>query len=201
MNGQEKILFLGDSITDAGHNLDGEPDSLGDGYVRLAAERLSDRNVRVVNKGHDGFTVPGLLRMLDMDCKEAKPDVVTVLIGCNDAGIVMNTGKSLKEQGFEENYDLLIRRILTETGARLLCMGPFIFPEPARYRLWIPVIREAEAIEKKAALEYGVQFIPLHDTLNEAAEREGVREITVDGIHLTPRGAEIVAQAWMRNFV
>ncbi|QEK16752.1 SGNH/GDSL hydrolase family protein [[Clostridium] hylemonae] len=197
MEGQTKLLFLGDSITDADHNLDGDPDSLGDGYVRIIAERIKDRGVCFVNKGHDGFTVPALLRMLDADCISAAPDVVTVLIGCNDAGIEMHTQRTLKQQKFEENYGRLIRRIRTETAARILCMGPFIFAEPARYRRWFPVIEEAEAIERKMALRYGAEFLPLHNVLNRAADAEGTGEITVDGIHLNRRGARIVAEEWL----
>ena len=43
MPGGKKIIFLGDSITDAGHNFqpvrEGEP-GLGDGYVRRIAAML-----------------------------------------------------------------------------------------------------------------------------------------------------------------
>lgn len=76
-------------------------------------------------------------------------------------------------------------------------MGPFIFAEPARYRRWFPVIEEAEAIERKMALRYGAEFLPLHNVLNRAADAEGTGEITVDGIHLNRRGARIVAEEWL----
>ena len=195
-----KYLFLGDSITDACHNLYRDPGRLGNGFVRIISDRLEDKemkDVEIINEGHDGFTVRGLLLLLDMDCISKKPDVVTILIGINDVAVEMNTGKTLKEQNFEENYELLLKRVRSETEARIICMGPFIFPKPEEYLLWNPHVSEAEAIERKLAEKYGAEFIPLHDVVNRAALEEGVDEITVDGTHLTARGAGILADEWL----
>ena len=202
MPGGKKIIFLGDSITDAGHNFqpvrEGET-GLGDGYVRRIAAMLHGEEADIRNAGHDGFTVQGLLRMLEWDCLRHSPDVVSVLVGCNDAAVCMNTGRTLDEIGFAESYKRLLRRIREGTRARILCMGSFIFPCPLEYRNWIPLIREIEAAEQEAAREAGALFIPLHDLLNREAEAVGYDQITVDGIHLTERGAEIIACEWIKR--
>ena len=192
------IIFLGDSITDAFHNMDGA-NSLGRGYVRRIADRLYDDGYKgeIRNAGHDGFTTARVLRMLEYDCLRHQPDLVSVLVGCNDAGICMNTGKTLKEQGFQQNYEELLRRLTYETKASVVCMGPFIFPFPEEYANWIPTIREAENIERRAAEKYGAVFLPLHDRLNEVAREIGYYAVTTDGIHLTERGAHIVADEWI----
>ena len=195
----KKILFLGDSITDAHHNLGVDDRGLGDGYVQMIARRLeeSGEEARVENRGHDGFTVQGLWRMLGRDCILRKPDVVSILIGCNDVGIMMNTGKSLNEQGFARYYQNLLEEILTETVADIICMGPFIFPHTEEYRRWIPGILMAEQMVKEAALAYGLPFIPLHEEMLKEADRKGYDALTEDGIHLTREGAKIVAGKWM----
>ena len=107
------IIFLGDSITDAFHNMDGA-NSLGRGYVRRIADRLYDDGYKgeIRNAGHDGFTAAGVLRMMEYDCLRHQPDLVSVLVGCNDAGICMNTGKTLKEQGFQQNYEELLKSVM-----------------------------------------------------------------------------------------
>ena len=40
--------------------------------------------------------------MLEHDCILRQPDIVSLLIGCNDVGVMMNTGKSLEEQELKQ---------------------------------------------------------------------------------------------------
>lgn len=197
----EYIIFLGDSITDAFHNMSGE-ESLGKGYVREISDRLRlDKwEGKIYNAGHDGFTVAGVLKMLDYDCCQYLPSIVSVLIGCNDVGIWMNTGKTLEVQEFKKNYDKLLYRVTCEMGASVICMGPFIFPFPQEYENWIPAIRKVEKLEREVAEKYGAFFLPLHDRLNEEAEKRGYSAITTDGIHLTIDGARIIADEWLQKF-
>lgn len=196
----KKIVFLGDSITDAFHKMNVDEEKLGNGYVSIIARKLrqSGQEYFMRNAGHDGFTVSGLLRLFEYDCQQYDPDLVSVQIGCNDVAVEMNTGKTLEQQEFAENYRKLLGRIRRETKADILCMGPFIFPHPLEYTNWIPAIRRAEEIERRIAGEYEAEFLPLHDVLNRTAEQVGYDRITVDGSHLTEEGAEIVAQEWMR---
>lgn len=205
MGKKEKIIFLGDSITDAGHNFQPAAEGerrLGNGYVFEIARMMGkNRAADIRNAGHDGFTVQGVLRMLEYDCLRHKPDLVSILVGCNDAAVYMNTGKTLKEQRFAENYRLLLRRVREETDARIISMGPFIFPKPLEYVNWIPVIREIEGTQMEIAGESGALFIPLQDVMNRAVKDAGYDRITADGIHLTREGARILAETWIREVI
>ena len=193
------IVFMGDSITDSFHKFHVDEAGLGNGYVALIAEQLRERGRAdfIRNSGHDGFTVSGLLRLFEYDCLQFHPDLVTVQIGSNDAAVEMNTGKTIEEQKFAENYRKLLGRIREETGAKILCLGPFIFPHPLEYANWIPVIQKIETLERQIAAEEGAVFQPLHDRLNQAAKEQGYEAITVDGTHLTREGAKIMANAWL----
>ena len=109
------IVFLGDSITDASHCFLENP--LGNGYVNMVAEKLNDsdggrKKYDIMNRGHDGFTIHGVKRILEKECILKRPDVVSILIGCNDVGVMMNTGKSLEEQQFEACYEAIVKEIL-----------------------------------------------------------------------------------------
>ena len=194
----KKIVFLGDSITDS-HRLFSE-NGLGDGYVYFIARELKMRGeeVRILNRGHDGFTVQGVRRFLAKDCILQKPDVVSLLVGCNDVGLMMNTGKSLKEQEFLNNYREILKELRTETDAKIICAGPFIFPWPLEYQNWIPGIREVERLEGMVAKEQNVRFLPLHEKMQQAAERYGYQKITTDGIHLTELGNQFLAKEWLK---
>ena len=116
-----KIVFMGDSITDSFHKFHVDEAGLGNGYVALIAERLRERGRAdfIRNSGHDGFTVSGLLRLFEYDCLQFHPDMVTVQIGSNDAAVEMNTGKTIEEQKFAENYRKLLGRVREETGLTL----------------------------------------------------------------------------------
>ena len=202
MNGcMKKIIFLGDSITDAEHCFSENP--LGNGYVDMVDKKLNHSAGRgkkydILNCGHDGFTIQGVKRMLEHDCISREPDIVSLLIGCNDVGVMMNTGKSLEEQEFAACYESVIKELTERTNARVICMAPFIFPYPRKYLNWIPGIRQAEEIEKKIAEKYHVEFLKFQDIMISAAEKAGYEKITTDGIHLTEGGNEIIAGELIR---
>ena len=117
----KKIIFLGDSITDASHCFLENP--LGNGYVNMVAEKLNDsdggrKKYDIMNRGHDGFTIHGVKRILEKECILKRPDVVSILIGCNDVGVMMNTGKSLEEQQFEACYEAIVKEITEQSDAK-----------------------------------------------------------------------------------
>ena len=197
-----RIVFLGDSITDANHNWNVDPFGLGDGYVSIVAQALRERgeDVTILNRGHDGFTKQGVRRTLIRDCLLRKPDIVSILIGCNDVGVMMNTGRTLEEQEFEAEFEAVINIIREETDAQIICMTPFIFPHPQEYENWIPGIKKAEKCIKTVVDKYSLQCICLHDYLQEQAKQYGYSELTTDGIHLTRKGAKLVAEKWLQVY-
>ena len=139
----KNFVFLGDSITDAGRLWLPEYNGLGNGYVKILSEKLSDK-FSVINKGHGSFTLPFLLRNLTTDCLSLSPAAVSILIGINDVGVAKNTGKSLRAQEFASNYDTLIRRLLEASIPSVFLMSPFLFSRPQEYLNWLPELREAE---------------------------------------------------------
>ena len=71
------ILFIGDSITDCGRR-DDEPDFLGDGYVRLIAEKLTGRTI--LNRGISGNRAIDLRDRWDVDVVAEYPEILTVYV-------------------------------------------------------------------------------------------------------------------------
>lgn len=193
------LLFLGDSITDAGRLFSKCPDGLGDGYVAALDSMINDGavNFRLINKGHDGFTVPRIISRLPQDCYPFKPDIVSILAGINDAAVCMNTGISLEDYGFTDHYENLLLSVRSHTTAKIICAGPFIFPYPREYLNWIPLVREMEQRIRELAAKYRITYTPLQDPLNEAAQEYGWEKITVDGVHLTGLGHRLAAEAWL----
>lgn len=188
------FLFLGDSITDSHRFWIPETNSLGDGYVSMLYQDLTGAGqaVRFINRGHNGFTVPALLRSLSLD-ELPKADFISVLIGINDVGVAMENETTLDALRFAEDYAHLLDILQSRTDASLLCAGPFLFPHPQKYLLWMKEVRKAEETVAALAEKAKIPFLPLHDTLNNAAETYGYDAITVDGIHLTGQGHRLLA--------
>lgn len=87
-----RIVFLGDSITEAGAG--------PHGYVTLARQAARRGHARrapeVIGAGISGNRVPDLLARLDRDVLARKPDVVVIYIGINDVWHSQNGGGTPK---------------------------------------------------------------------------------------------------------
>ena len=76
----DKIVFLGDSITQAG--------AKPGGYVTLVAaellEQMPSKKIKVVGAGISGNRVPDLQKRLEKHVLRRKPNLVFIYIGIND---------------------------------------------------------------------------------------------------------------------
>ena len=199
-----ELICLGDSITDCNRLFEDYP--LGNGYVRLLARKISqDSEIR--NYGVDGFTVARVLE--NVSCSRiplSSSSVVTLLIGINDIGLMMNTDRTEEQkqkmmQNFFIHYDQLLKLLLQSifpersniAHGSIILMEPFIFPHPDQYRLWIPYVKAMSDGIARLAEKYQLPYILLHDFFNSIAAQKGYDAITTDGIHLTFFGHELLA--------
>ena len=91
LHDRQTMVMIGDSITDCGRR--GEKYPLwGDGYVKIFADLLLCRRPTwhntILNRGIGGSTVIELQERWTDDVLAHRPDVVTILIGINDASDV-----------------------------------------------------------------------------------------------------------------
>ena len=88
----EKLVMIGDSITDVGRARPiGEgraDDALGRGYVMMVDALLGavypERLIRVINMGVSGNTTRDLKARWQTDVLDLKPDWLSIMIGAND---------------------------------------------------------------------------------------------------------------------
>ncbi|GAA1807899.1 hypothetical protein GCM10009682_32140 [Luedemannella flava] len=119
------VLFIGDSITDAGRDR-ANPDDLGHGYALIAAALFGARHpghgVRFGNRGIGGDRVRDLRKRWTEDCITLRPDVVSVMIGVNDTWRGFDSGDVTSTEDYENDY----REILTATrvGHRRVHLTP-----------------------------------------------------------------------------
>lgn len=191
------LLCLGDSITDCGRLFDTPP--LGSGYVYLLSQKLKEHEMdwHITNCGVDGFTTARLLANAESFYLPLAADLITILVGINDIGLMMNTSRTPEQQRAMmtktlQNYRQLLQ-CLTRADCPAVLMEPFIFPCPQQYRNWIPLVRTLSQGIQTLSEEFHCPYIQLHDYLNQEAYRLGMEALTPDGIHLTPDGHEILA--------
>lgn len=82
-----KLLFQGDSITDASRVRD-DYHNLGNGYPKFAARYISEKFKNIefefINLGISGNQTKDLVERLQSDFIDIQPDIVSILIGVND---------------------------------------------------------------------------------------------------------------------
>ena len=202
-----KILFFGDSITDAGRDRSGDfgLTSYGHGYVKFAAGELLGKDpagYEIVNRGISGNRIVDLYARIKVDCWNVEPDVLSILIGVNDVWHEVGQKNGVELDRLEKVY----RMLLEDTKKRLpnvkivLC-EPFVLKGSAtaeRYDEFLQVYEYAKVV-KKLAEEYGLYFLPLQEKLSEAA-KSGAEYYLSDGVHPAMAGAKLIADEWLKLF-
>ncbi|WP_299038655.1 GDSL-type esterase/lipase family protein [uncultured Pseudokineococcus sp.] len=198
-----RVVLTGDSITETGRHEDAS--GLGTGYARLVAERLAaSARARggdvphVVNTGVGGDRLVDLERRWDEDVLAHEPALVSVLVGINDTWRRHDGGEPSPADAFEARLDGLLRRT-TAAGARLVLLEPFVVPvEPGQER-WEDDLGPRRSALRAVADRHGAVLVPTAAAVAEAAGRRSAVAVAADGVHPTPLGHRVLADAWVAS--
>lgn len=194
-----KILFQGDSITDADRNRDDIHD-LGYGYPKYAAKYIKEyfdgMDFEFVDLGISGDQTINLVNRLQSDFIDVQPDIVSILIGVNDTWHRAENKEWLSNEKFEENYRTVLEAIKTKTNAKIVILEQFLLP--AEDKLFFREDLDPKIqITRKLAREYADLFIPLDGILAAACVHTDYRVLSADGVHLTrAEGADFVGHIY-----
>ncbi len=205
-----KILFFGDSITDAsrgGKDVVFPPNKeLGNGYVACVARKLLERDLggyEIYNRGISGNRIVDLYARIKIDCWNIEPDLINILIGVNDIWheIIYNNGVEI------DRFENIYRMMLNETRAKLpntkiMICEPFVLrgtKTEENYDRFLTV-KEYAKVAKKLCDEIGATYVPLQDAIDKAGEQYGCSSILYDGVHPTLKGAIVIANEWIKAY-
>ena len=87
-----KVIFLGDSITQAAESEEGE--GTYKGFITSLKENVG-QEMELINKGISGNKVPDLLLRYKNDVLDLKPNIVFIYIGINDVWHKYDWGSGL----------------------------------------------------------------------------------------------------------
>ena len=187
-----KIVFFGDSITDAGRDKENSND-LGNGFVLLAANKLRllypEKDLTILNRGVSGDRTRELLDRIDKDVIAERPDVVVMLIGINDIGRRF-LGSVTTEEQFRKNYQELIDKI-TGTGAKLILIAPFVLDIPM-CEVFRPFVNSFnEVVREVAGGKY--PLVPMDEIFRGLAQDTPPATFAEDGVHPSQTGCGYIA--------
>jgi lysophospholipase L1-like esterase len=197
----QKILFVGDSITDCDRRGSAAP--LGDGYVSMFNNFLQalypELHLTIVNRGVSGDTTRDLHARWQRDVIDLRPDWLSVGIGINDVwryfGDDLRSAVPIDE--YESTLRLLLDRALTATGAGLIMMEPYMI-EPD---LSQPMRRKMDLYRARfdvIAADYKAILVPTQVAFDTVLQHTKPEQWADDKIHPNPPGHAVIALAFLK---
>ncbi len=203
------FLFQGDSITDGNRGRNTDPNHImGHGYAFSIASRVgadfADAGHTFFNRGVSGNTILDLQKRWKADTLDLNPDVLSILVGINDAGAEIEKRDTAQTtDAFENTY----RQLLKETkmvlpDVKLVLGVPFVVPSGRRkdnYPAWREATLPRDRAVRKLAAEFGAILIDYPKVFVAASKKAPLDYWIWDGIHPTISGHELMAREWIKQ--
>jgi lysophospholipase L1-like esterase len=203
-----RLLFQGDSITDMkwGRNQADRNHYLGHSYVYLIASRLGvdmpQAQLEFFNRGVSGNRVGDLRKRWQEDAVDMKPDLLSVLIGTNDAG---KSPDGIDIEQWEKDYRFILDSSRkANPNLRVVLLDPFLvrsgrMADPAVFENRNGQIQRLLPIVAKLASDYEAVHIRTQELFDAAAEQVSAEHWIWDGVHPLPQGHELIARQWLHE--
>ncbi len=193
-----KILFQGDSITDAGRDKRNYHD-MGPGYPHYASEQIKldfpNTELEFINLGISGTRSGQLLDRAYRDIILIDADIISVLIGINDIWHRYGADKvDTSDERIALHYRTLMSKLKTETNAKIVAISPYVLDAPDKVQIKSDLDNILPMI-KEVAKEYADVYIPLDELFAEAIKTQPQpMYYSADGIHPNDNGARFIGK-------
>jgi lysophospholipase L1-like esterase len=192
---KKKVVFFGDSITEAGVNKGGYIDLLNQEIVKKG---LADK-YELVGAGVSGNKIYDLYLRLEKDVLDQHPDVVVIWVGVNDVWHKADFGTGTDLDKYGKFYDAVVKKIQA-TGAKVLVVTPAAIGERTDYsnsqdgdlNIFSNWIRGSAAENKLGLVDLRKSFHEYSVANNPKNEEKGI--LTSDRVHLNAKGNAFVAE-------
>jgi lysophospholipase L1-like esterase len=201
----DRIGFIGDSITMQG------------GFIRLVREGIGQSDhtknlgVQLFQHGLNGGRVDSIVegvtpwgkqdpfsKLLEKD----KPTIVVIYLGVND----VTHGGAVSPEAFESGLGKLVSEA-KQAGAMVILATPAVAgekhdgtnPHDAKMDQYAAISRKVGAANQVALCDLRKAFIESLKTNNRENKPRGV--LTYDGIHMSPKGNELLANEFARSII
>lgn len=190
---KKKVVFFGDSITQAGVN--------PGGYISLLRDKLAKENIsnyELIGAGIGGNKVYDLYLRMEDDVLAKSPDIVVIYVGVNDVWHKRSFGTGTDADKFEKFYRAIIKklqayniRVVVCTPATIGEHKDFTNPQDGELNQYSAIIRKIAQSENLPVVDLRTVFTQYLQANNPEDKDKGV--LTVDGVHLNEKGNAMVA--------
>lgn len=202
----QKLLFIGDSITDCGRarpHGEGLGGALGNGYVQMVDALLGATNpqlsLRIINNGTSGNTVRDLKNRWNEDVLELRPDWLSIMIGTNDVWRQLDSPRQTEIHVLPDEYEHTLRELVSSTRSGLqglILMTPF-YLEPLREDAMRAHMDEYGAIVRNIAREHDAIFVDTQAAFDAVLQHAHSSSLAWDRVHPNAVGHMTIARAWL----
>ena len=219
----KRVLYIGDSITDGAWgnskvwNTPSEERNhtdmnhiYGHGYMMICASyyqaTFPEEQYSFFNRGISGNTLDDLKSRWQKDAIDLTPDVISILIGTNDAARYLQQKETFSAEEWEKDF----RQLLCNTKAalpnvRIVLCTPFVakvgkMKESQDYSQREHIVRQMAESVKAIARDINAILIPFDEMFDELNANAPAETYWIwDGIHPTPAAHYRMSQLWIKT--
>jgi lysophospholipase L1-like esterase len=190
----QKVVFFGDSITQAG--------AKPGGFIVKMTEALAQKNLssdyELMGAGIGGNKVYDLYLRMDDDVLAQNPDIVIIWIGVNDVWHKTLSGTGTDIDKFEKFYVAIINKLLDRHIRVLLCTPAVIGEKTDFTNQQDGDLNAYSQVVRNLAQKFHCGLVDLHEIFHnyELKNNPGNKEsgiLTLDKVHLNDAGNQLVA--------
>ena len=203
-----KVIFLGDSITQQGADLD-------IGFISLLKNNLSQSDFELIGKGISGNKISDLLVRYKTDVLDLNPDIVFIYIGINDVWHKYDFGTGSDIDLYENGLRQIISDI-KDNGAEVILCTPTVIGENKGEFTLVNQFKNLETMEimnkdlddysdviRKLSAEFNTELVDLRKIfMNYISENNPDNNpsgiTTYDGVHLNDIGNKLIADEMIK---
>ena len=199
---KQRIVFFGDSITQAGVKPDGFITRLGE----MMKQKGIDNNYELTGAGIGGNKVYDLYLRMDEDVMAKNPDVVVIWVGVNDVWHKRSFGTGTDPDKFEKFYNAIIKKLQAKNIKVLICTPAAIGEKTDFSNEQDGDLNKYSNIIRSIAKNNNCQLIDLRKmtldyNLANNKENKDRGILTIDGVHLNETGNRVVADIMYKALV
>ena len=195
----KKVIFFGDSITQAGV----QPN----GYITVMKDMLrhegDSADYDLIGAGIGGNKVYDLYLRLEDDVLSKSPDIVVIYVGVNDVWHKSSSGTGTDADKFEKFYRAIIKKVQSANAKVILVTPATIGEKKAYMNQQDGDLNKYSGTIKSIGSDMNLPVVDLRTVFENYEQQHNTNDVdrgvlTVDGVHLNDAGNKLVAETIMK---